>query len=56
MDDKPIIIGIYTIRQQDILPTDFNRNRWYLYRTIDGVEKQIGRHKTQKQAILATKA
>ena len=51
-----LIIGVFVIRQENILSTDNNRNRWFLYRKQpDGSLKPIGRYKNQKQAVKATK-
>jgi hypothetical protein len=51
-----LTIGVFVIRQENILSTDNNRNRWFLYRKQpDGSLKPIGRYKNQKQAVKSTK-
>jgi len=55
MQPKELKIGVFLIRQEDIKPDDYNTYRWFLYKTIDGVKKQIGRYKTEKKAIAQTK-
>jgi len=44
-------IGVFTIRQENILSTDLNRNRYFLYKN----DKPIGRYRNLKQAIRNTK-
>lgn len=52
MQPKELKIGIFLIRQEDISPTDFNQNRWFLYKS----GRLYGRYKTEKKAIMATKS
>jgi hypothetical protein len=49
--ENEIKIGIFTIKQQDIHPDDFNRRRWFVYKN----GKAIGRYRSQKKAVLSTK-
>jgi hypothetical protein len=51
MNKTEITIGVFLIKQENILSTDNNRNRWFLYKN----GKPIGRYKNPKQAIKATK-
>jgi hypothetical protein len=50
-----LIIGVFLIRQENILSTDFNRNRWFVYRRDGDSLRPVGRYKNQKQAIKSTK-
>jgi len=49
--DNDIVIGIYTIRHQDIPDLDLNRRRWFVYK----LDKLYGRFENKKQAIKSTK-